>query len=263
MKTNTPTTYQAAIDACSTGDIRALQSLLDKGVEDDTSTISGSDHDNLPTAAEMLEHAARHNQSEATQYLLDRYPDAPITDGIIWAAIESGSPAVYALIYSRDPVILNRAWNERGSSISFAVIGQHMALVEWLLSHGADPNVGSFGPLSAIAMATSCLPTKGIKLLVEHGARLEGSGALQLAAAAGRLDVTRCLLDLGAPINEVVDRTGLSSALHDAVAKGHADVVKLLLARGADVDLKDKQGRAARDVAKTEGKKDMVALLEK
>src|SRR5262249_47281108 len=58
-----------------------------------------------------------------------------------------------------------------------------------------------------------------------------GECPIAAAAAAGRLDDLRSLLD-----GEKPAPAALANAVVGAARSGHADVVKLLLARGADVE---------------------------
>jgi ankyrin repeat protein len=109
--------------------------------------------------------------------------------------------------------------------------------------------------------------------LVEGGAEIGESCALELAARTGRVDNVARLLDLGANPNEVPPadnwcvslkdkEQGLGSALHAAASKGHSEIVSLLLKRGADEGLKDSKGRTALDKAKIVYHEHVVALLE-
>jgi len=79
--------------------------------------------------------------------------------------------------------------------------------------------------------------------------------ALMKASAGGHEGCVRLLIDSRAIINDK-DNTGWS-ALHWAARFGHLAIAKRLLEGGADVTLRDKWGRTAIDLARSE----VVALL--
>ena len=85
----------------------------------------------------------------------------------------------------------------------------------------------------------------------------DGNTALHEASFNGHLDVVRELLKAGANVH-AVDQNGWT-ALHWASFYGHLDIVRELLRAGADPTLQNKEGKTARDVAKTD---EMRHLLE-
>jgi len=102
-------------------------------------------------------------------------------------------------------------------------------------------------------------------VFLEGGANVESTNAyrrtaLHAAAYNGHLDVCRLLLDWGAKVDPV-DVWG-ETPLHDAAWKGHLSVVQLLVERGADVRLKRKDGITARELARTNGNKDVAEWLD-
>src|SRR5262245_55817605 len=90
---------------------------------------------------------------------------------------------------------------------------------------------------------------KRMRAYIEAGASVngldqtDGHRPLTAAAAAGRLDVVKLLLDLGADAN-LNDDYG-EPPLIAAVGKGHLDVVKALLDGGAKVNLQKAGGYTA------------------
>ncbi|WP_293448535.1 ankyrin repeat domain-containing protein, partial [Persephonella sp.] len=52
------------------------------------------------------------------------------------------------------------------------------------------------------------------------------------------------------------------TALHWAVFYGHKEIIKLLLMQGADPLIKDKNGITPIDVARINGKKDVLKILK-
>jgi ankyrin repeat protein len=154
-----------------------------------------------------------------------------------------------------------------------AVKKRDVRLAEWLLAHGANPNVAPardkrFPQRSLYELAVIEQLPEMAKLLARHGAtrtapaldekerfidtcfRLDRDGAAALlnahpeylqsadamfeAAKRDRADVLALLLDLGFPL-EIQDRTG-KRALHEAAAHNALRAAAFLVERGAEID---------------------------
>ena len=77
-------------------------------------------------------------------------------------------------------------------------------------------------------------PTLANKLSAYQGYYLGAGAPLSNAAAAGRMDIVRLLLDHGADPNLAEEQVApKGKALYSAVHQGHYDIAKLLLERGA------------------------------
>ncbi|QEW18452.1 ankyrin repeat protein [Marinibacterium anthonyi] len=107
--------------------------------------------------------------------------------------------------------------------------GDNMALAEWLLDHGANPNDNE-----SLYHATELGHRGGLRLLLAHGATPEGTNALLRAldfddaAAVSLLLAARSMPDSGEP-------PLLASALHHAARRMCSpESVRLLLDHGAD-----------------------------
>lgn len=132
------------------------------------------------------------------------------------------------------------------------------SLVKWFLEHGADPNShGSKNECPLDTAASGCY-LGSVKLLLEHGAKLDDSNALH-AVAGSREDDSACiemmayLLDQGADINALEHQgnpeyrerrkgQAFGTALHRAAQKGKKERVRFLLERGADPSALNSQG---------------------
>ena len=91
--------------------------------------------------------------------------------------------------------------------------------MRWLLEHGADPNAPPrLGhTVDLLTLAAASYPPSTVRLLVEHGARTEGTQALHAAATTSatefdagsfqpdpsRVEILKILLDYGADANEM------------------------------------------------------------
>jgi len=171
---------------------------------------------------------------------------------------------------------------EHGTPLVLAAAGRKARMVDWLLAHGADPQLGmqtsdltalmgaaaaadhdivltlldhgapadqrSADSTTALMLAAETPGPDIVRLLVEHGASVDarddaGVTALMLAAGQGREPTVAYLLDKGAAVNGAM-RLGWT-ALHRAAEAPHPRVVALLLAKGADPNLASRNGWTA------------------
>jgi ankyrin repeat protein len=112
----------------------------------------------------------------------------------------------------------------------------NLALAEWLLERGADPNDNE-----SLYHATELGHTEGLALLMRHGARTTGTNALLRSIDFEDIAATRMLLEHGADPNERVPEhpsgqpVDTIPALHQAARRGRdGRYVPLLLSHGAD-----------------------------
>ena len=147
-----------------------------------------------------------------------------------------------------------------------------MDFVGWLLDHGANPNSGHLmaDSTSALCAAAERGRIDLATLLIDHGARVSGSGALPAAAGQGNIEMVRFLIEQGAEIDEIGvhdfgDRRKKKeegTALHKAAARGDIDLAALLLEKGARLEVKDPLDRTPLVRAREEGQEVMVTFLE-
>ncbi len=84
--------------------------------------------------------------------------------------------------------------NDHALSTLYFALGHagNMALARWLLEHGADPNDNE-----SLYHATELGHHEGIKLLLAHGARIEGTNAIPRAMDFHDVGAVKLLLDAG------------------------------------------------------------------
>ena len=172
----------------------------------------------------------------------------------------------------------------------WAAFRGHVEVVKLLLEHGADPNAEDEAgrtPLHA-AMFYGCIEVakhvymhclqqrqvslvEVVKLLLQHGADPDardkyGRTPLHDAACLGHVEIVKLLLELGADPN-AQDKNG-ETPLHTALSRCNVEVVKrlevvkLLLEHGADPTVKDRNRNTPLDVARREGHRAIVSLIE-
>lgn len=127
----------------------------------------------------------------------------------------------------------------------------HLSVVEFLLEHGANPELS---PAAAAAAEEGHVEV--IQFLLKAG--LKPVKALLKAAERGFLVIFRLLLDAGVDANESI---GSESPLASAIAMGHPEIFELLIERGGDLHSKGTAEECVRR-AKNDGLESMLQLLK-
>ncbi|KKJ78296.1 hypothetical protein WH95_03035 [Kiloniella litopenaei] len=140
----------------------------------------------------------------------------------------------------------------------------NMALAEWLLEKGANPDDNE-----SLYHATELGHHEGLKLLLKHGATPKGTNALPRALDFKDLTAAQLLLDHGADPNEVAKEhpsgqpVDTIPALHQAARRQcGSDIAKLLLRYSADASYVW-QGHTAYALALIHGNTDFADTLTK
>ena len=149
-----------------------------------------------------------------------------------------------------------------------------------LLEHGADPNVRSADGVTPLLLAAGRFGSGDVvKLLLDHGAKLEGQPVLARAATAGDEAVMRMLIERGADkkplpqdlamrsacaacvdlLLQSAGRDDLNRALTAAARFGDSKTIEMLLDRGATANGEALRFAAASEKIPLEGVK---ALLD-
>lgn len=107
--------------------------------------------------------------------------------------------------------------------------------------------------------------TPQVRKLLEQGAdpsaRRDGRTALHFAAESGLDGIIIELVEAGAEIDAVTEKTPFETPLHLAARHGRAEAVRLLILDGADIHAKDKFGWTALHRASFYGHDKVVATL--
>ena len=249
-----------ALSACASGQVDQLQRTL--------ANMNDVDRKQPDFFLMMLRSAAYYGQVTTVQYLVSLDTSFKLDRDTAITIAGAKSRAIYEAVYTVDPDVVNLHFGHGGDPVTAAVASKNIEVLSFLLDKKADVNAGRWlSRLSPIALAASFSTEEIITALVHHGAQVSGSNALQEAASHGRLDVVRCLVDLGADVNDtpnydyaLKDLDRLETPLHSAARTGNLEIVRYLLDHGANAKLQDNEGRTALDVARS-SQKCIIKLL--
>lgn len=152
-----------------------------------------------------------------------------------------------------------------GSALRHAAASGEPEIVELLIRHGADINApGAFGGSSPLMIAISSGDLRTMRVLIEHGGSFQNlkgvaGNALQTASFLGLETMVRELLDRGLDINARLEPWGTPLIL--AVQMSHHSVANLLLSRGANVKLNVPNYGTALHLAALTGLEEVAKLL--
>ena len=227
--------------ALSPEQIRIVSAWIDQGAEwpDELANEAPSAPQD-PQAAKMMD-ALRRGDRTAFEKLLRESPTSARGQGsggstpLMYAALYKDARSVGLLLdKGADP---NNKNDSGATALLWAV--DEPETTRLLLEHGADPNVRSADGLTPLLLAAARLGSGDVvKLLLDHGAKLEGEPVLARAATAGDEVVMRMLIERGA------DKKALPQDL--AVRSGCAACVDLLLQSAGPDDLDRALAVAAR-----------------
>ena len=231
------------VNAATVGDLDSLKHLL---------AAQGPSQPDEAAAEKLLTTAAWERQEAVFTFLLSEYPPRSVPEEAVRAAVYSGSIPIFSALLARDPALVNLQFDKRGTPLAVACSSrQSPEFLEFLLAAGADPNQDpEMAALPLAAVAAFYRDTRAADLLLSHGARLQGSGALQTAASLGSEVMLRYLLERGAG-REIAEGgiPAAAMALHGAARRGRAGNVRVLLEYGVDVDIRNGEGQKALELA--------------
>jgi ankyrin repeat protein len=178
------------------------------------------------------------------------------------ASAESRGPKAATLVASGALLLLITATASfcalhKQETFRAAIESHHLRVARWLVHMGADPNLpdelGHTALVGAVWNGVGDLPA--VNALISMGATVNQTGAgafggmlpsgtaLDAAAAAGRTEICKTLLEAGAS----VDGTGTQGSTPLLAALSHASInlVPIFLAHGANVNARDGRGKTA------------------
>lgn len=226
-----------------------VEELLDKGADSEAANEDGlsvlsvaSWNGDAKIVKLLLEHGAKVNKRNPSGL-------TPLLQAVPQTTTPTADHiATVALLLKYGAGLPYEDGNKRDALIRAASSG-NIEVARLLLDHGAKIDGSNQSKLLMAAVHSS--QTSTVAFLLRNGAnpncedQIRGN-VLSLAAANGHVKIIKLLLDHGAKIN-VGDRFG-STPLLQAASAGNPDAVALLLRHGADPALKNKYGYTAQSI---------------
>ena len=162
-------------------------------------------------------------------------------------AVQRGDIAAVKRRVLSEPTYLNSRDYVGDTPLLTAIGSDQIALVQFLLTHDADPNVTVDDGYTCLLTAVESDAQDSVsivELLVKFGADIDAIGTngwtpLHMAAARGHIDKARLLIDAGADVDKRTDIDASETPLMEAAYAGKPKTVRLLLDHGADASLRD------------------------
>ena len=139
------------------------------------------------------------------------------------------------------------------------------AMMDLLLKHGANPNVGDTESKTPLHFASSQGNMPAVKALLSHGADAnvkDSTGDTPLIEAAYRdnIEVVKLLLAHGVNVN-AKGQLSLSALARTTGYRNNIEIMKLLLAHGADMNTRNKFGQTPLHGAADYGRTEAMQIL--
>ncbi|XP_058527317.1 fibronectin type 3 and ankyrin repeat domains protein 1 isoform X1 [Ochotona princeps] len=152
-------------------------------------------------------------------------------------------------------------------SLMLACYAGHLDVVQYLRRHGASWEATDLGGCTALHWAADGGHCHVIEWMIKDGCEVDavdsGSGwtpLMRVSAMSGNQRVASLLIEAGADVN-VKDRDG-KTPLMVAVLNNHEELVQLLLERGADATIKNEFGKGVLEMARVFDRQNVISLLE-
>jgi ankyrin repeat protein len=294
VETEAKTPLEQMEAAISSGDLVTVQSLIESGLDVDTSTHEG---------VTLMWLALEEEQEVILKYLIEVGADISVRGKneatVFMEAASKGyldvlktQPAEYYRQYHTDKfgntvihfaglsaqtelikyilelgLDVNRP-NSTGRTLlhNFVFVKDDPEFVQFLIEKGA--NVNAFDTQNKQYPIMSSLGNdhfESTKILIEFGSDVDtkdifGSTILHISVARNQKEITRMIIDRGADIN-VLNGEG-ATPLHNAVQYSDKAMVLDLLQSGADPTIQNRQEDTPLTWAARNGKQDIVELIE-
>ncbi|ORY58856.1 ankyrin repeat-containing domain protein [Pseudomassariella vexata] len=241
------------VEACHQNQRQTVEILVDQRL--------GSASDPQKFLSYLLTEAVGCNALDVVAFCLERGTTVTIP---VMAQIAGGSSAGYSFpshraLVEAKAVDINHYIPWFGDVLGLAAQDNNLEWARFCLEHGADPNMNKIDEYKHVLAAVA---EEGhvqmAELLLQYGAKLEGSGAIAAAGETGRKEMVRFLLEKGASVNELSvefeqeegHEEEVGSALHKAIRNGHVETALFLVCEGgSDLELKDGHGMTAKALA--------------
>jgi len=183
-------------------------------------------------------------------------------------------PIHHIIVASHNPLPIAKLLVERGTDVNATDnqgitplrVTDDLPTLRFLIAKSANINAQANDGGTALLSVTGMDDTKAMQLMLEHGANVDlcdndKTTPLDNAVHYGSLPTIKMLLACGAKIDPINGdgNTPLTSSL---TIGDNPEIVKVLLACGANVNYRNTAGQTALSLAKINGYRKTIALLE-
>lgn len=212
-------------------------------------------------AMELLPEVAANGEIERVKLLISEGAEVNVknNEGLtpLHCAVREGHKEVVELLLAHDADVNIGDAGLNRTAAEFAMRSHHTDIVQLLVSKGAD--------ISPLHFALYMKDETKARSLIEGGVDVSrrtpnGTTPLDRAVRAGLKDIAELLIAKGADV-KAKDNWNWTP-LHSAVY-GHEDIVELLITEGANVNARDGASRTPLFYAKDQGNTEIVELLRK
>ncbi|XP_060580276.1 ankyrin repeat domain-containing protein 42-like isoform X2 [Ruditapes philippinarum] len=260
---NTPAHYAAA-----EGHLPCLKFLVSMGIS--ATHILGARNDQGETPKDLAHQFYKDNVIEyinGIEWERDHPEEAENLAFPAHVAAFSGDLDHLRMLVENGVVNINER-DDKGSTPAHKAAGQgHVHVLQWLIEMGANMSITNQAGETPRDVARRFSKLACVKLLGRdpylRGEQEEaddlGYPAL-LAAFSGDLEHLKSLIEKGVSNINEQDEKG-STAAHKAAAQGHVHILQYLREAGADINLRNSQGKTPLNVAQKYGNRTCVKVL--
>ena len=186
-------------------------------------------------------------------------------------AVSGGDSEIAAILIDHGANLESASEQQGARSLHLAAQFGHVPMLALLLDRGAAIEVHDDLQRTPLLRAATQGHAKAAQLLLDRGAAVDGRDGikertpLMMASYFGRLELVKLLIDHGADVNatDSFGETSLHFAVGDASYRnaGGPTVIEYLVARGANINVKRRDGLTPLGYAKVRGFKETPGVL--
>lgn len=182
-----------------------LRKICEKGTVDEVS--HQLDHGGVDLQGDgskpgsLIEAAMEGDNIPVLKYLITRFQDGQST--LPWEAAHGASMQAvknvehFKLLWEANPGVMTTHYGHAGNAPGWAVLGNHLKVVAFMLEKGLGPDEPTVWNRPAINCAAADGNAEMIILLLDHGANIKKTNVLAEAQEEGRIDILKLLVEKG------------------------------------------------------------------